>query len=57
MKILVDKVAAFIGAAPDEIIFTKGATESLNRVAFEYGLSVLKTGDKIVIQTRSIIVI
>ncbi|NMB70086.1 aminotransferase class V-fold PLP-dependent enzyme, partial [candidate division WWE3 bacterium] len=44
-----NKVAAFIGASPDEIIFTKGATESLNRVAFEYGLSVLKSGDKIVI--------
>jgi len=44
-----NKVAAFIGASPEEIIFTKGATESLNRVAFEYGLSVLKTGDKIVL--------
>ncbi|NMB69840.1 cysteine desulfurase, partial [candidate division WWE3 bacterium] len=44
-----NKVAAFIGASPDEIIFTKGATESLNRVAFEYGLSILKPGDKIVI--------
>lgn len=43
------KVAAFIGGLPEGVIFTKGATESLNRVAFEYGLSVLKQGDKIVL--------
>ncbi len=43
------KVAGFIGALPEEIIFTKGATESLNRVAIEYGMSSLKAGDKIVI--------
>jgi cysteine desulfurase/selenocysteine lyase len=40
------KVAKFIGANSDEIVFTKGTTESLNLVAF--GLN-LKKGDEIVL--------
>lgn len=43
------KVADFIGASRDEIIFTKGATESLNRIVFEYGLEHVAKGDRIVI--------
>ncbi|TWP37184.1 aminotransferase class V-fold PLP-dependent enzyme [Leekyejoonella antrihumi] len=31
------KVAAFIGGAPDEVVFTKNATESLNLVAYALG--------------------
>ena len=31
------KVAAFIGAADDEIVFTKNATESINLVAYAFG--------------------
>lgn len=43
------KVAKFIGAAtPDEIIFTKGATEAMNLVAQSYGLTNLKAGDEII---------
>ena len=44
------KVADFIGAEnSSQIIFTKNATEAINLVAYSYGLSTLKKGDKIVI--------
>jgi cysteine desulfurase/selenocysteine lyase len=43
-------IASFIGATTsDEVIFTKGGTEGLNRVAFGYGLKNLKEGDVILI--------
>lgn len=39
-------VARFIGAdSQEEVIFTKGCTESLNRVAFEWAFENLKEGD------------
>ena len=42
--------AALIGAGADaEVIFTRNATESLNLVAYSYGLSRVKAGDEIVI--------
>ncbi len=41
---------AFINARlPQEIIFTKNATEALNLVAYSYGLMNVRTGDEIVI--------
>lgn len=44
------KVARFINApSPGEIIFTKNATESLNLVAYSYGLTNLRAGDSIVL--------
>ena len=40
----------FIGAArPEEILFTKNATEALNLVAYSYGRANIREGDEIVI--------
>lgn len=48
------KVAAFIGASrPEEVVFTKNATEALNLIAYTYGLSAVKTGDEIVVAITS----
>ena len=45
-----ETVRSFIGAkSAREIIFTRNTTESLNLVAYSYGLSTLKTGDEIVV--------
>lgn len=45
-----DKVAKFINAKrPEEIVFTKNATEALNLVANSYGLENLQEGDNVVI--------
>ncbi|MCR5108652.1 MAG: SufS family cysteine desulfurase [Lachnospiraceae bacterium] len=44
-----EAVASFINAElPQEIIFTRNATESLNLIAYSYGLNFLKEGDEIV---------
>ena len=43
------KLAKFINAAPEEIVFTSGATSSLNLVAFGYGVKHLKAGDEILL--------
>ena len=49
------KVATFIGAAADEVVFTKSATESLNLIAYAMGNAPvsnrfhLKAGDEIVV--------
>ena len=45
-----NEVASFINAKDSsEIIFTRNTTESLNLVAYSYGLSTLKAGDEICI--------
>ena len=50
-----EKVARFIGAETNEVIFTKGATESLNAIAYSFGNSrkdspfYLTSGDSIVV--------
>ncbi len=44
------KIAKFINAKhTEEIIYTKNATESINLVAYSYGIENLKPGDEIVI--------
>jgi len=42
-----NKVAQFINADESEIVFTSGATESSNLIAYSYGLNCLKNGDEI----------
>ena len=42
-----DKVASFINSNRKEVVFTSGASASLNLVAYGYGLSKLKKGDVI----------
>ncbi len=43
-------VADFIGAkSPDEIIFTRNTSESMNLVAYSYGRSRVKAGDEIIV--------
>lgn len=41
------RVADFLGADHDEVVFTKGATTSLNSIAFGWGLEHLRPGDRI----------
>ena len=44
------KIAKFINAKhPEEIIFSKNASESLNLIAYSYGLDNLKNGDEVVL--------
>lgn len=43
------KVAAFLGAAPREIVFTRSATEAVNLVANSYAAHFLKPGDEIIV--------
>ncbi len=43
------KVAAFIGGAENEIVFTRGATEAINLVAQSWGAAHLKPGDRVLL--------
>jgi len=44
-----EKVARFLNAKPEEIIYTKGTTEALNLVASSFGKAFVKEGDEIII--------
>lgn len=44
-----ERIARSIGAQPEEVIFTRNATESLNLVAACYGAEQVRAGDNIVI--------
>lgn len=44
------RIAEYIGASSDaEVIFTRGTTESINLVAYTFGMSQLKEGDEIIL--------
>jgi cysteine desulfurase/selenocysteine lyase len=43
------KVARFIGAEPESVVFTRNTTEAINLVAYAWGLANLKSGDRIVL--------
>src|SRR5215471_21479466 len=42
-----DRAARFLNAKSDEIVFTRGATEAINLVAYSFGARFLKRGDKV----------
>ncbi len=44
-----EAVAKFIGSKKEEVVFTSGATNSLNLVAFGYGAKYLKSEDEILL--------
>ncbi len=43
------KVAAFIGARPEEVVFVRGTTEGINLVAYTYGRTRVREGDEILL--------
>lgn len=45
------EVAQYIGAHPDELVFTRGTTESINFVATAWGNDYLNEGDEVIIST------
>ncbi|WP_067676869.1 aminotransferase class V-fold PLP-dependent enzyme [Nocardia miyunensis] len=47
-----ERTAAHLGAAPEEIVFTPGATAGLNAVALSWGLANLDDGDEILYSPR-----
>ena len=50
-----DAVQSFIGARfREEVIFTKGTTESINLVAYTWGRKNIQAGDEIIISTMAV---
>ena len=43
------EVASFLNAPREEVIFTRNATETLNLIAYSWGLQNLKAGDKVAV--------
>ncbi|GAB2711734.1 aminotransferase class V-fold PLP-dependent enzyme [Nocardia thraciensis] len=47
-----ERTAGFLGATPQEVVFTAGATAGLNAVASAWGLAALEDGDEILYSPR-----
>ncbi|MEC3956601.1 aminotransferase class V-fold PLP-dependent enzyme [Nocardia sp. CDC153] len=47
-----EAMAEFIGAAPDEVVFTGGSTAGMNAVALSWALTNLRDGDEILYSPR-----
>ncbi|WP_330180606.1 aminotransferase class V-fold PLP-dependent enzyme [Nocardia sp. NBC_01503] len=47
-----ERMAGFIGAHPDEVVFTGGSTAGFNAVALSWGLTNLRAGDEILYSPR-----
>jgi cysteine desulfurase / selenocysteine lyase len=45
------RIAGFIGAPDNELVFTRGATEAINLIAHSWGGTHLKAGDRILLST------
>ena len=43
------RIAAFVGAEADEVVFTRGTTEAVNLVASTWGMANVKEGDEVVV--------
>lgn len=43
------KVAAFVGARPEELVFTRGTTEAINLVAYAWGDAFVRAGDEVLV--------
>ncbi|WP_427966205.1 SufS family cysteine desulfurase [Altererythrobacter sp.] len=43
------RVAQFIGGAEEEVVFTRGATEAINLVAYSWAMANLQAGDRILL--------
>ncbi|MCL6499004.1 MAG: phage major capsid protein [Firmicutes bacterium] len=43
------KVAAFVGAQPEELVFTRGTTEAINLVAYAWGDAFVRAGDEVLV--------
>jgi cysteine desulfurase / selenocysteine lyase len=45
------RIAGFIGAPDNELVFTRGATEAINLIAHSWGGTHLKAGDRVLLST------
>jgi len=43
------RIAALLGATPEEIVFTKNVTEAINLVAYSWGRANVRAGDRVLI--------
>src|SRR5262245_59016367 len=44
-----ERIARFIGAPAEQLVFTRNATEALNLIAYTYGRAFLQPGDEILL--------